>query len=88
MVVSNRKNLHFQAKLYMQPLEVLCKERFSYKFCKIHNKMPVPGSLFYQAYDVIKKETRAQVFSREFGKVLKNTFFTEHLRATASVINY
>ena len=32
----------------------------------------------------IKKETLAQVFSREFCEISKNTFFTEHLRATAS----
>ena len=34
----------------------------------------------------IKKETLAQVFSCEFCKISKNTFFTEHLWATASVI--
>ena len=32
----------------------------------------------------IKKETLAQVFSREFCEIFKNTFFTEHLQATAS----
>ena len=32
-----------------------------------------------------KKETLAQLFFREFYKISKNTFFTEHLRATASV---
>ena len=32
----------------------------------------------------IKKETLAQVFSSEFHKISKNTFFTEHLLATAS----
>ena len=30
------------------------------------------------------KETLAQVFSCEFYGIFKNTFFTEHLRATAS----
>ena len=33
----------------------------------------------------IKKLTLAQVFSYEFCKTSKNSFFTEHLRATASV---
>ena len=33
----------------------------------------------------IKKETLAQVFSCEFCKISKNTFFTDHLRTTASV---
>ena len=36
------------------------------------------------AYNFIKKDTLAQVFSCEFCEVLKNTFSTEHLRATAS----
>ena len=29
-----------------------------------------------------------QVFSCEFNEISKNSFFTEHLRATASVKNY
>ena len=33
----------------------------------------------------IKKETLAQLFSCEFYEIPKNTFFIEHLRATASV---
>ena len=39
-----------------------------------------------QAYNFIKKETLVQVFSCEFSEISKNTFFTEHLWATASVI--
>ena len=35
------------------------------------------------AGNFIQKETLAQVFSREFYEILKNTFFTEHLRTTA-----
>ena len=31
-----------------------------------------------------KKETPTQVFSCEFSKIFKNTFFSEHLRKTAS----
>ena len=34
----------------------------------------------------IKKETLAQVFSSEFCEISKNTFFTEHLWATVSVL--
>ena len=34
----------------------------------------------------LKRETLAEVFSCEFCEVSKNTFFTEHLWATASVI--
>ena len=36
------------------------------------------------ACDFIKKDTLAQVFSCEVCEISKNTFFTEHLWATAS----
>ena len=39
-----------------------------------------------QACNFIKKETVAQVFSCEFCEIFKNTFFTEHLWTTASII--
>ena len=39
-----------------------------------------------KTWDFIKKETLAQVFSREFCEIPKKTFFTEHLWATASEI--
>ena len=39
-----------------------------------------------QACNFIRKETVAQVFSREFSQFSKNTFSTEHLQATASVL--
>ena len=38
----------------------------------------------YQACNFNKKETLAQVFSRDFCKFSKNSFFTEHVWATAS----
>ena len=37
-----------------------------------------------QACNLIKKETLAQVSCCEFFEIFKNTFFTEHLRTTAS----
>ena len=40
-----------------------------------------------EAYNFIKKETLAQVFSCEFCRISKNTFFTEHVWTTASVIH-
>ena len=47
------------------------------------------GCVTYDVYSevksFIKKETLAQVFSCEFCKISENIFFTEHLRATASV---
>ena len=60
-------------------------------FCKILRKIPVPDYLFNkvaglrpQACNFIKKEALAQVFSCEFCKIVQNTFFTEHILATAS----
>ena len=34
---------------------------------------------------IVKKETLVQLFSCEFCQISNNTFFTEHLRMTASV---
>ena len=42
---------------------------------------------YYQACNFIKKETLAQVFC-EFCEISRNTFFTVHLRATASLWIY
>ena len=39
-----------------------------------------------EACNFVKKETLAQVFSYEFCEISKNTFPTEHLWTTASVI--
>ena len=44
-------------------------------------KTPVP---LPQAFNFIKKEALAQVFSCEFCKVFQKTFLTEQPRATAS----
>ena len=38
-----------------------------------------------QKYNFIKTEAQAKVFSCEFSQISKNTFFVEHLIATASV---
>ena len=61
-------------------LEVSCKKRCSYKFCKIHKE--TPGLRLA----TLLKETLIQVLSCKFRQICKNTFFTEHLRATASVL--
>ena len=37
-----------------------------------------------KAYNYIKKETLAQVFSFEFSELFRNTFFEEHLQTTGS----
>ena len=39
-----------------------------------------------EACNFIKKETLGQVFSCEFCEIFKNTFFTEHLQTTASML--
>ena len=53
----------------------------------------MPEPLFKESYrlqtsvcNFIKKETLEQLFSCKFCKISKNTFFTEHLRATASAL--
>ena len=46
---------------------------FSCKFCEI------------TTCNFIEIETLAQVFSCELGEISKNTFFTEHALATASI---
>ena len=35
-------------------------------------------------YNFLKKETPTQVFSSEYCKILKNTYFQKHLRTAAS----
>ena len=46
---------------------------------KIYRKTPVPEPVFNEvaggAYNFIKREILAQVFSREFYEIFKNTFF-------------
>ena len=64
------------------------------KFAKFTGKHLCKSLLFNKvaglrpkASNFIKKEILAQVFSCEFCDVSKNTFFAEHLLATASVLN-
>ena len=60
-------------KIEKQPPEVFCKKRCSQKFRKIHRKTLVADSFLI----------KLQVF-RAFCEISENTFFTEHLRTTAS----
>ena len=68
-----------------QPLEVFYGKKYSWKFRKFHKKTLVPVSFLIklQVCNFIKKETLAQVFSREFWEIFKHTVFTEHLRTIA-----
>ena len=50
-------------------------------------KQPPEVFCMCQSLNFIKKESLAQVFSCEFYEISKNTFFTEHLRTTASVFS-
>ena len=82
--------------LQKQPPEVFCKKRYSWKSRKIHRETPVSVSLFHKSCrptTLLKKgiwhrffQTLAQVFSCEFWKISKSTFFTEYPWATASVV--
>ena len=52
-------------------------------------KTSVPESFFFNKVAGLRpasllKETLAQMFFYEFCEIFKNTFFTEHLRTTAS----
>ena len=63
------------------PLRNIFREMVRPLLQKIKNvKLPEENSA-----ENLLKETLAQVFSREFCEIFKNTFFTEHLRTTVSV---
>ena len=64
--------------------EVFCKNRVLRNFTKFTRKH-LCQSLFFNKVAGIKKETLAQIFSCGFCEISKNTFFTEHLLATASL---
>ena len=70
---------------------ILFRNRSSHRTCSITEftgKHPCQSFfLITQACNLVKKEVSTQVFSCEFCENFKNTFRTEHLRATASVAN-
>ena len=58
------------------------KEVVPEEFCKkgvLKNFAKFTGKHLCQSKNLVKKETLTQVFSCEFFKVFKNTFFIEHL---------
>ena len=65
---------------------VLCKKKFLEISQNSQENSCTRVSFLIKAYNFIKKETLAQVFSCEFCEIFKNTFFTEHLWTTASSI--
>ena len=63
--------------------------RKKFFFCKIRKKTPVPESPFDKVTSIypatsLKERTLTQVFSDEFGEILK-TPFLQHLQASAFV---
>ena len=57
-------------------MDVFCRKRCSYKFCKFHRKTPVLESFL--------KETPTHVFSCEICQIFKNTYFEKRLQTAAS----
>ena len=55
-------------------------------FAKLTGKQQCQGLFFNEV--AIKKESLALLLSCEFCEISKNTFFTEHLWATASVLKF
>ena len=80
-----QKSLWTLLPFLLIPPEVFYKINFAYFVGKnflesVFNKVAVVK------WNSIRKETLAQVFSCHFFEVFKSTFFTKHLRATASVV--
>ena len=57
----------------------LCQRLFFNKVAGLRPATLLKKRLWPQACNFIKKETLVQVFSCEFCKISKKTFFTEHL---------
>ena len=68
------------------PKILCCPNSFMMKLPRKKNRTEAAdgGIRWKKACSFIKKETPTQLFSCEFSYSLKNTFFTEHLRVTAS----
>ena len=80
--------LNSNVEIQKQSPEVFYEKRYFRNFAKFAGNNCARVSFLIklqaQACNFIKKETLAQVFSCEFCKIFKNTFFTEHILATAS----
>ena len=74
-----------------QPQEVFCKKGILRNLATFTGKHLCQSLLLnkvagFKACNFIKKETLAQVFSCKCCVISKDTFFTEHLRTTATVL--
>ena len=74
-----------QIKIKNQSPEVLYKRRCVLKnFTKFTGRQLHQSLFLNKVATLLKKETVERMFSFEFCEIVKNTYFTEHLRATAS----
>ena len=68
-------------------VEYVLWEKYFWKFCKIHQELPMAGSLFLTTpgdlFSNKVADSLAQVFSYEFCKFSKYTYFEDHLRTAA-----
>ena len=77
--------------LQKQPPEMFCKKGVLRNFSKFTRKH-LCQKLFFNKVPIVRhatlltKEALAQLFSCEFFEISKKTFFTEHLRTTATTI--
>ena len=74
------KNIYFSHLIFEKWLIFPCQQILTYFRCPI-----LFGINLLFKRNKIKKETLAKVFLCKFCEISKNTFFTEHLWATASV---
>ena len=84
-VIVNRHFNNFNYS-FVHPVPEATVCRCSIKISQSLPKNICPGvSFWYEACNLIKKETPVKVFSCEFCETLNNILFAEHLRATASI---
>ena len=67
------------------PSKHLLAEAATEVFCNSQEKTCVRVAFLIKLQASAQAQTLAQVFSHEFFKISKNTFFTEHLWVSASV---
>ena len=67
-------------------LDVHSRSEMLYKISVLKHFAKFTGK--HQCQSIFLKETLAPLFCCEFCKISKNTFFTEHLRAAASLSKY
>ena len=71
-----------KAKVYLETLRI---DKYLLRDYKKNFKKVFRAYSPKKASNFVKKEALAQVFSCEFCEIFKNTFFTEHVWATASL---